>query len=234
MSSSHSDNQHSEEQKPIAFTVPLILASVLIFIIVLFLSLCDPKKHGHEAEHAGHSEAVMHDVNAAAKETGHEEVAEVQEVVREAIMVKLINGKELEAYKGGIEDKLVNFINDASAKPEKTIWFDFDNLLFETGKATLTAESQKQLNNITEILAAYPKVKIKIGGYTDNVGDSLANVKLSQQRAENVLAELKSKKVAAEQLVSAEGYGPMHAVADNASEDGRAKNRRISINVREK
>ena len=234
MSSSHSDNQPSDEQKPIAFTMPLILASVLILIIVLFLSLCDPKKHGHEAENAKHSEAAMHDINAMTKETGHEEVAEAHEPVRESMMVKLVNGKEIEAYKSGIEDQLVNFISDASAKAEKTIWFDFDNLLFETGKATLTAESQKQLNNITEILAAYPKVKIKIGGYTDNVGDSLTNVKLSQQRADNVLAELKNKKVAIEQLVGAEGYGPMHSVADNTTEEGRAKNRRISINIREK
>ena len=102
----------------------------------------------------------MHDINAMTKETGHEEVAEAHEPVRESMMVKLVNGKEIEAYKSGIEDQLVNFISDASAKAEKTIWFDFDNLLFETGKATLTAESQKQLNNITEILAAYPKVKI--------------------------------------------------------------------------
>jgi hypothetical protein len=131
MSSSHSDNQHSDEQKPIAFTVPLILASVLILIIVLFLSLCDPKKHGHETEHAEHTEAATHDVNAAGTEAEHKEVAEVTEGVRETMMVKLVNGKELEAYKGGIEDQLVNFIGDASAKPEKTIWFDFDNLLFD-------------------------------------------------------------------------------------------------------
>lgn len=63
MSSSHHDDQHLQEQKPIAFTVPFILASVLILIIVLFLSLCDPKPHVHEAEHDGHSapvEAVHH------------------------------------------------------------------------------------------------------------------------------------------------------------------------------
>lgn len=54
MSASH-DTHHAEEQKPVAFTVPLILASVLILIIVLFLSLCDPKPHHHsDAAHGDH------------------------------------------------------------------------------------------------------------------------------------------------------------------------------------
>ncbi len=83
MSSSHHDDHHTEEQKPIAFTVPFILASVLILIIVMFLSLCDPKPHhGHEAghnEHTAPTEAAHHNdatmeahPAAAAAETGHE------------------------------------------------------------------------------------------------------------------------------------------------------------------
>lgn len=76
MSSSHHDDHHSSEQKPVSFTVPLILASVLILIIVLFLSLCDPKSH-HEVEaghgHAApveamHHEATEQEINAPAAE----------------------------------------------------------------------------------------------------------------------------------------------------------------------
>jgi hypothetical protein len=72
MSSSHNDDHHSSEQKPVAFTVPLILASVLIFIIILFLSLCDPKPHhaGEEAHHdqteAAHHDAAAHEDHDAA------------------------------------------------------------------------------------------------------------------------------------------------------------------------
>lgn len=51
--SSHQDEHHSEEKKPVSFTVPFILAAVTIFAIVMFLSLCDPKPH-NEAGHEGH------------------------------------------------------------------------------------------------------------------------------------------------------------------------------------
>ena len=76
MSGSH-DTHHAAEQKPVAFTVPLILASVLILIIGLFLSLCDPKPHGHEAAgHNGHhdgtaTEATHHHDAAAPSEEHH-------------------------------------------------------------------------------------------------------------------------------------------------------------------
>lgn len=71
MSSSHNDDQHSNEQKPVAFTVPLIMASALIFIIVMFLSLCDPKQH-----HAGEA---GHDDQSAAMESTHHDAAASEE-----------------------------------------------------------------------------------------------------------------------------------------------------------
>lgn len=146
--------------------------------------------------------------------------------------VKLPDGVELDAYKGGIEDELVKYLN--SDEPiSKDRWFDFDNLNFESGSATISASSNQQIQNIAAILKAYPNAKIKIGAYTDNTGDSVANVKLSQERADAVLNKLKES-VNAEQLTSAEGYGPAHFVAPNDTEENRKKNRRISVNVREK
>jgi hypothetical protein len=57
MSAHHHDDHHSTEQKPVAFTVPFILAAVTILIVVLFLSLCDPKPHGehHGVENKAHA-----------------------------------------------------------------------------------------------------------------------------------------------------------------------------------
>jgi K(+)-stimulated pyrophosphate-energized sodium pump len=112
-------------------------------------------------------------------------------------------------------------------------WFDFDRLLFDTGAATLQPASQEQLSNIAAILKAYPKAKVVIGGYTDNTGDAAANVKLSQQRADNVMAELAKLGVDPSRM-SAKGYGEEHPVADNATEEGRQKNRRISLHITEK
>jgi outer membrane protein OmpA-like peptidoglycan-associated protein len=82
-------------------------------------------------------------------------------------------------------------------------------------------------------LNAYPKTRLTIGGYTDNTGDAAQNLKLSQDRANNVTAELIKLGVAEDRLV-AKGYGDQHPVADNATDAGRAQNRRISMLVTQK
>lgn len=143
---------------------------------------------------------------------------------------KLPNGIELNIPELGVENKLITFIEDAQRPVDKTTWFSFDRLTFETGKATLKPESREQLKNIAEILKAYPKVTIKLGGYTDNVGDANANLKLSQQRAETVMADLVGMGIDTGRL-EAEGYGQEHPIADNGTEEGRAKNRRIDMRV---
>jgi outer membrane protein OmpA-like peptidoglycan-associated protein len=155
--------------------------------------------------------------------------------VRESFKVKLPDGSELDAWKGGIEDRLVTCLNDAACQVGKDVWFDFDDLNFETGSANITAESQKQINNIAAILKAYPKVKIKIGGYTDRVGDPAANKKLSQERADATAAAIKKAGGNGAQISGAEGYGSeLATVAADASDEERKKDRRISISVREK
>ena len=147
--------------------------------------------------------------------------------------VKLPNGVELKVPEFGVERKLIAFIEDKSKPVDKTTWFTFDRLDFETGSATLKPTSAEQLKNIVEIMKAYPKVALKIGGYTDNVGKPADNLKLSQKRAENTMAELVKLGTDAKRL-AAEGYGEKYPVADNATEEGKAKNRRIDLRVTKK
>lgn len=150
--------------------------------------------------------------------------------------VKLPNGKELEANKGGIEDELVTFLGtNWKALPEdslKKIWFNFDNLNFETSKAVLLPESEKQLDNITEILKAFPEAKAKLGGYTDKVGNEAINVKLSGQRASAAKSGLEKRGVAT-QVTGAEGYGSKFARYPSAAPDSdRIKDRHVSLSIR--
>jgi OOP family OmpA-OmpF porin len=154
----------------------------------------------------------------------------------EAIKLKLENGIEIDAFKGSLEDKLLAFIKDQNAVAGKDVWFNFEDLLFDTGKSTLKAESKQQLENTAAILKAYPNVKVKLGGYTDNTGDSMANMKLSDARAKMVYNQLLSKGVSKTSFDEKpyEGYGPMHPVGDNATAEGRGQNRRISVSVRAK
>jgi outer membrane protein OmpA-like peptidoglycan-associated protein len=140
---------------------------------------------------------------------------------------------ELSIPERGMEAKLLAFVEDASKPVDKTTWFDFDRLLFDTGSATLRPESQEQLKNVAEILKAYPAVEVKIGGYTDDVGDPASNQKLSEERAGNVRKELAGMGIGEGRLAS-EGFGEQFPVGDNSTEEGRAQNRRISLRVTRK
>lgn len=144
---------------------------------------------------------------------------------------------KLNAYADGIEEKLVAFLNKGDYKTMtedqlKEMWFDFDNLNFEHGTANVLPESQVQLENIAQILTAYPNVKIKIGGYTDKTGDEAVNKKISTERAEAVKKFLTDKGLA-KQVVGAEGYGSEFAVQPaDASEELRVTDRKVSVSVR--
>jgi outer membrane protein OmpA-like peptidoglycan-associated protein len=143
---------------------------------------------------------------------------------------KLPGGFELNIPENGMENKLLNFIEDPSRPVDKTTWFDFDRLLFAPGSASLEPASTEQLTNIAAILQAFPKVDIRIGGYTDNTGDPAVNLTLSQERATTVMGELAKLDVDPSRM-DAKGYGEEHPVADNATEAGRTLNRRISLRV---
>jgi outer membrane protein OmpA-like peptidoglycan-associated protein len=147
--------------------------------------------------------------------------------------VKLPGGMELNLPEFGVENKLLAFIKDDSKPVDSTTWFNFDRLTFDTGKATLQKSSEEQLNNIAEILKAYPNVHLKLGGYTDNTGDAAANMALSAARAKSVLGSLVDKSIDAERL-AAEGYGDQFPVGDNATEEGRQANRRTALRVTQK
>lgn len=113
----------------------------------------------------------------------------------------------------------------------KNTWFSFDRLYFETGKSTLTAESQLQLKNIYAILKAYPSVNLKLGGYTDSDGDDVMNQKLSAARANTAKMELQKLGVGAARL-TAEGYGESHPICPaNDTPECKAQNRRIDVRV---
>jgi outer membrane protein OmpA-like peptidoglycan-associated protein len=99
---------------------------------------------------------------------------------------------------------------------------------FETGKATINADSQPQLDQVAAMMKASSALKIEVGGHTDNVGDAASNQKLSEARAQSVMAALVQRGVAAARM-TAKGYGQAVPIADNRSEDGRAKNRRVEL-----
>jgi outer membrane protein OmpA-like peptidoglycan-associated protein len=99
---------------------------------------------------------------------------------------------------------------------------------FDTGKATIRPESEKILAEVASMLAAQPQLRLAIEGHTDNVGSASANKPLSQQRAQAVVTSLAGRGIAGARLTAA-GFGSEKPVADNATEAGRAKNRRVEL-----
>jgi outer membrane protein OmpA-like peptidoglycan-associated protein len=151
-------------------------------------------------------------------------------VVGDLLERALPDGTVIRVLGDGVEDRLIAFLTDANRAVDKDTWFTFDRLEFETGSATLSAASSAQLDSIAAILRAFPAAKLKIGGYTDNTGDPAANLALSGQRAEAAAREIAARGIAPDRLES-EGYGEQFPVADNATEEGRQRNRRIDVRV---
>lgn len=102
-------------------------------------------------------------------------------------------------------------------------------ILFDTGKATIKPESAAVLAQIAELLKTDAALALEIQGHTDNVGAAAANLTLSQQRAAAVKDYLvRTHAIAAARLTTA-GFGDTKPVADNATDDGRAQNRRVEL-----
>ncbi len=149
-----------------------------------------------------------------------------------ALKKTLSTGVELNFGEKSIENDLINFIEDKTKAVDKTTWFNFHDLKFETGSAVIDSTSMQEVRNIAEILKAYP-IDLKIGGYTDNVGKEASNQKLSANRATSVVAALVKMGIDATRL-SPEGYGSQFPIASNDTEEGRAQNRRIAVRVTKK
>jgi len=111
----------------------------------------------------------------------------------------------------------------------KTGSVTLNNILFDTGKATIKAESEAPLETVIELLTNDPALALEVQGHTDNTGTKAGNLQLSKDRADAVKAYLVEKGgIAADRLTTA-GLGDTAPVADNATEEGRAQNRRVVL-----
>jgi len=99
---------------------------------------------------------------------------------------------------------------------------------FDTGKATLKPSAQITLAKLAGMALIFPDINMRVEGYTDSTGSAATNQKLSEDRAKSVYEFLKEQGIA-ESRLSFQGRGPADPVADNATQDGRAKNRRVEI-----
>ncbi len=99
---------------------------------------------------------------------------------------------------------------------------------FATGKSDILPESAPVVEQVAQMLQANPSLKVSVEGHTDNVGSPASNKILSENRAGAVMNACIAKGIEKSRMTS-KGWGPDKAIADNSSEEGRARNRRVEI-----
>lgn len=251
--SSSTGSDQDDNKGGMKWLLPLLLLALLAAAIWYFTKGCNKDNAvTHAVENVGDAvsdganavgdavadgaNAVANTVKGALNEAGDWVVEK-----GEAVAHKLDNGIEINTTKGSCEDRLLAFIKDPNAVPDKNVpvnWFNFEDLLFETGSAKLKPGSEMQLKNTVEILKAYPGVQVKLGGYTDNTGNPEANIKLSDARAKTVYERMIAEGAPKESFQADkpyEGYGQEHPVCPaNDTPECQAQNRRIAIVVTKK
>jgi outer membrane protein OmpA-like peptidoglycan-associated protein len=131
-----------------------------------------------------------------------------------------------------VREKLRAQLNSVLATSEtaRGLIVNMSDVLFDTGKYTLKPNTQISLAKVSGILQAYPGLKLQVEGYTDSVGGEAYNQKLSENRADAVRNFLVAQGVQPDNI-SSTGYGEAKPVADNATAQGRAQNRRVQLVV---
>lgn len=99
---------------------------------------------------------------------------------------------------------------------------------FDTGKSIIRDESKPVIDQIVQMLKLNPDLKIGVEGHTDNVGTPASNKTLSEARAKSVVSAIVARGISADRLSPA-GFGQDKPIADNNTEEGRAKNRRVEL-----
>ncbi len=112
-----------------------------------------------------------------------------------------------------------------------TQWYTLENLYFKSGSSDLKPGSENALDNLGEILNAYPNTKIRLGGYTDNTGNENTNLTLSNLRAQAAKLKLLEMGISSDRI-EAEGYGSDFPLCEeNDTDECKAQNRRIDVRV---
>ena len=140
---------------------------------------------------------------------------------------------EVEVFEYEIKDcysfeEMYDFVKNGIDISDKRICV-FD-MKFQFGSAKLLRSSEKYLDNVVGMMKAYPRMRITINGHTDNIGSEETNQTLSEKRAQSVFDYLVKHGIDADRM-TCHGYGLRYPIDTNATEAGRAKNRRVEIEV---
>ena len=146
-----------------------------------------------------------------------------------------VAGAGVGAYMDAQEEKLARIPGTSVERlDDKTLLIRFDSdVLFAVNSASLSSRSKETLANAAGVIAEYDKTAVVVQGHTDSTGSEAHNEKLSMRRAESVLRYFIKNGVPDKRLI-ATAYGERMPVASNDTENGRAKNRRVTVLLKAK
>lgn len=148
---------------------------------------------------------------------------------READEMDLILRNSRYAYMSELENQREVVQDHEVTKIRVGAKFEVKNIFFDFGKASLRAESKEELDKLYDIMNR-SEIVIEFGGHTDNVGSDEANQALSQERVNSVKTYLVEKGIN-DARISAVGYGESQPIADNETDEGRQRNRRVELKI---
>jgi outer membrane protein OmpA-like peptidoglycan-associated protein len=196
------DRSHTEPTRSrLGRWLPLLLIALGALALLMFLRPRTPR--------AGVPDLTSQATNALAKLT-------------------LPGGFNISVPTGSINYNLAQFLADNTQAAPRT--FVFDHMGFAAGSTQLTPGSEQTVNNLAQVLKAYPNAQIQLSGHTDNTGSADANQSLSLNRADAIKAMLVGQGISA-QRISTQGFGQDRPVASNDTQEGRARNSRIELTV---
>lgn len=185
-----------------------------------------------EANARAQREAAAEAAAAAERERAEQAAAE-QRLATEAAIEKAARLAAQEADARARAEARAQLLNRLSAvlptrDTDRGLVSEIGGVQFATGTANLSPPARESLARFSGIVASYPELSFTIEGHTDNVGSDLTNNELSLRRAITVRDYLASLGVPLGNI-EVQGYGPYRPIADNATADGRARNRRVEI-----
>ncbi len=107
----------------------------------------------------------------------------------------------------------------------------FEPVYFDVNKSNVSPVASKALDHDGMLLKDNPSIKVEIGGHTDPGGSEKANLKISEKRALSVKKYLQDKFNISSDRMTVKAYGSSKPIADNRTQEGRSKNRRVEIKV---
>lgn len=214
-----------EEKKKGNGWIKWLLLLALLLLLFFWWRSCENAKKDVYVEEAVVTETV----------TPAESTSEQTSTDKASTELTLPDGTRLQAYKGGIEDEMIKFLQSdeykkASNDDLKKKWFVFDNIAFDFGSTTELQEGSKvQLSNIAAILKNFKDAKVEIDGFADKKGSEASNLKISRERAGTIKSLLEKAGVGS-QIAKTEGFGEQYAKhSETESDQARAEDREIAL-----